>query len=140
MAYKLIQIENGVILTGDALKAMLNGFTIPVLPALLPYPVKPNIADYQPNIPENQARYYADWNAWRNGTYMTYYARVQEREIICKDFALTLRGAFSIGLVRRSGITISTADRYLQFAMILTELHKPFTGDKIDWICNNQIN
>jgi len=142
MAYKLIKLEAGKIITGEALKQILSetGFTIPTLPPLLPYPAKPDIRNYQPNTPENQQRYYADWSAWRNGPYMTYYAQVAYRETLCKDFALQLRAMFSIGIVRRSGITVSTADKYLQFAMVLTGLHKPFIGDAIHWICNNEIN
>ena len=143
MAYKLVKIEAGKIVTGEALKQILSetGFTIPTLPPLLPYPAKPNIADYQPNTPENQTRYYADWNAWRFGVVVDYWTRVQERETICKAFALVLRQNFLIGLVRRDGITVSTADRYLSFAMQLTGLHFPFKyGDKIEWICNNQMS
>ena len=149
MAYKLIKLINGKIVTGEALKQILSetGFTIPTLPPhLMTYAelqaLKPNVINYQPNTPENQLRYYADWNAWRFGVVVDYYARVQERETICKAFALVLRQNFLIGLVRRDGITLSTADRYLSFAMVLTELHAAwkFPQDKIDWICYAQIN
>ena len=142
MAYKLIQLEAGKIVTGEALKQILSetGFTIPTLPPLLPYPAKPDIRNYQPNTPENQTRYYADWQTWRYGPYMEYYARIAYREKLCNDFALVLRQTFLIGLVRRSGITLSTADRYLSFAMVLTGLHKPFIGDPIHWICFHEVN
>ena len=140
MAYKLVKLINGQILTGEALKETLTGFTIPTLPPLLPYPAKPNISDYQPNTPENQTRYYADWQTWRFGPVVNYWARVQERETVCKAFALQLRSQFVIGLVRRSWITLSTADRYLSFAMVLTGLHKPFVGDAIHWICFHEVN
>ena len=149
MAYKLIKLEAGKVVTGEALKQILSetGFTIPTLPPpLMTYAelqaLKPNIADYQPNTPENQTRYYADWLAWRNGPVVNYWARVYEREAVCKAFALVLRQNFLIGLVRRSGITVSTADRYLSFAMVLTELHTAwkFPQDKLDWICYAQIN
>jgi len=146
MAYKLIQLEQGVILTGDALKARLTGFTIPELPPpLMTYQelqnLKPNIADYQPNTPTNQQRYYADWTAWRFGPVVDYWTRVQERETACKQFALQLRSQFLIGRLRAGGVVVlSTADMYLSFAKQLTELDFPFKhGDKINWICYGSI-
>jgi len=151
MAYKLIKYENGVILTGDALKAKLTGFTIPELPPLLmTYQeldgLRPK-GDQYPKTAAGEEQFRVDYEDWKIKYKIPFDAIFTQRTNICNDFAQTLREEFRIASRRKSGLKLYAGGiqeyyKYLSFAILLTERDFPwkFPENKIDWICFKEIN
>lgn len=133
---RLVKIINQKAVTGEALKPLLAGFTVPTLPPELTIPDPPERAEF--DSPGAFMLAYKDWTETYKRPQLM---RLYERKILCDDFAVLLEMEFAIAKILRNSVKVikPPKGKYVQFAMRLTGLHEKPVSDPINWICFEEL-
>lgn len=133
---RLVKIINGKAVTGEALKPLLAGFTVPILPPELTVPDPPERDDY-----DSPGAFMDAYKVWTETYKRPQLMRLYERKILCDDFAVILEIEFSIAKILRNSVKVIKPQKgkYVQFAMRLTGLHGKPVADPINWICFDEL-